>query len=179
MSATARNLRPIIEPTAAKAEPPTAERRPRSSKMAEGDDHAGRPATESGVSRATVGARLVAGLADLVILGAISALMIWGLLRAGISTSPLQLGPLAMFHVTFSFLYTVISLAFWGHTPGMSAMGLSARTPGGETLTFPQAGLRWLAAALTLSLLGTPLLLALFGRSLSDRISGSVTLRRR
>lgn len=172
LPATSQNFKAIVEP-------PTTEWRPSSSKKAEGEDQAEKPATRRDVRRANVGARLVAGLADLVILGTIYALMAWVLLQAGISTSPLQLGPLALFHVTFSFLYTVISLAFWGHTPGMSAMGLSAQTPGGETLTFPQAGLRWLGAALTLGLLGTPLLLALFGRSFSDRISGSVTLRRR
>ena len=78
----------------------------------------------------------------------------------------------------FSFLYSVVTLAFWGQTPGMVAAGLMARSHGDQPLSFGQTGLRWLAGLLTVALGGLPLLVALTGRSFADRLSGSATYTR-
>ena len=84
---------------------------------------------------------------------------------------------LLLFFLPFSFLYQVFPLAFWGRTPGMARTGLVARGRDGRSLTFGQAGLRWLASVLTVLLLGLPVLSTqLTGRSLADRISDSQTL---
>jgi len=88
-----------------------------------------------------------------------------------------QLAPLAFFVLSFSFLYFVVPLAFWGGTPGMIWAGLAARTEVSEPLSFGQTVLRWLGTWITWALLGLPGLLALTGRSLTDRISGSATYR--
>ena len=79
--------------------------------------------------------------------------------------------------LSFSFLYTVIPLAFWGHTPGMAWAGLTTHNPSGDPLTFDQTFRRWIGGLLTLALLGTPLLLAPGRRALSDWLSGSATYR--
>ena len=82
---------------------------------------------------------------------------------------------LLVFLLSFSFLYCVVSLAFWGQTPGMAWCGLVARTEETEPLSFGQTALRWLGHWLTWALLGLPGLLAFSGRSLADRLSGSST----
>ena len=83
----------------------------------------------------------------------------------------------AAFLLSFSFLYTVLPLAFWGHTPGMAWAGITSHnTPqNGEPLTFDQTVRRWLGAILTSALAGLPLLLAFGGRTLTDWFSGSAT----
>jgi hypothetical protein len=81
---------------------------------------------------------------------------------------------LTVFLLAFSFLYSVLPLAFWGRTPGMAWAGLVARAPGGVSLTFAQTARRWLGGLVTLALLGLPTLLAaLGGRSLADLVSNS------
>jgi len=82
---------------------------------------------------------------------------------------------LAVFLAAFSFLYTVVPLAFWGHTLGMAFAGLSAHNRDGEPLTFDQTARRWLGGLLTLATLGLPLLVTGSRRSISDLVSGSVT----
>jgi uncharacterized RDD family membrane protein YckC len=82
-----------------------------------------------------------------------------------------------LFLLTFSFLYSVLPLAFWGRTPGMTLAGLRTSSGDGRPLSFRQAVLNWLGSVLTVALAGLPLLLALGGRSLSDLISGAVTRR--
>lgn len=79
--------------------------------------------------------------------------------------------------LAFSFLYTVVPLAFWGRTPGMVWVGHTSRSLSDEPLSFGQTVLRWIGALLTLALAGLPLLLALGGRSLSDRLSDSRTVQ--
>jgi hypothetical protein len=61
----------------------------------------------------------------------------------------------------------------------MAAVGLVARSPGDQPLAFRQAVARWLGGILTLAFGGLPGLLALTGASLTDRLSGSATLRLR
>ena len=75
--------------------------------------------------------------------------------------------------LTFSFLYTVLPLAFWGHTPGMAWAGITSRNQDGEALTFDQTARRWLGGLVTALLLGLPLMALIKGRSLADLISGS------
>jgi hypothetical protein len=52
---------------------------------------------------------------------------------------------------------------------------LAAEGKDGEALTFDQTARRWLGALLTAATLGLPLLATNRRRSLSDRLSGSVT----
>ena len=80
-----------------------------------------------------------------------------------------------VFLLAFSFLYSVLPLAFWGRTPGMSLAGLRKSAKDGGPLTFRQAILTWFGSVLTVALAGLPLLLAVGGRSLGDLIGGSVT----
>lgn len=77
--------------------------------------------------------------------------------------------------LAFGFFYQVMPLLFWGRTPGMQVAGIESRDADGQPLSLQQAALRWLAALVTWLLLGLPGLLALTGRSLTDRMSGSRT----
>ena len=122
--------------------------------------------------------RVLASLADGAFLGA--ALVGGGLAAAllGVWPGAGALVPLALFALVFSFVYSVVPLAFWGRTPGMAVAGLVSRDADGGPLTFGQTGLRWLGGLLTLAAAGFPLFLALGplgGRSLADRLSGSRT----
>ncbi len=124
---------------------------------------------------ASRGRRLAAGIADLVIHAAIVVAVLLGAGWMGVRPT-LSDGPaLAIFLLSFSFLYTVLPLAFWGYTPGMAWANLSARNRDGEALTFDQTARRWLGGLLTALALGLPLLILIGGRSLTDWISGSVT----
>jgi len=126
----------------------------------------------------TFQSRLWAGLADLAIHTAVVVVLLAG--QALLTPTPPSLALLpayGVFLLAFSFLYTVVPLAFWGQTPGMSAVGLQVRAADGENLTFPQPALRWGAGLVTCALLGLPLLMALSGRSLGDRLAQSNTIR--
>lgn len=139
-------------------------------------------ATDAGVPvPASWSSRVLACLADGAFLGA--AVVGGGLTAAVLGAMPGRDAalPFALFALVFSFVYSVVPLAFWGHTPGMATAGLVARDDDGGPLTFGQTGLRWLGGLLTLAFAGLPLLLALGplgGRSLADRLSGSRTWRR-
>ena len=129
---------------------------------------------------ASLGARWRAGSLDLLLHAALALVLAFGSWLLGAPLEGVEILGLAVFVAVFSFLYTVIPLAFWGRTPGMKRAGLVAS--GGDreasALTFGQTALRWLGGLLTLSLLGFPSLLALVGgRSLTDRLSGSRTWR--
>lgn len=139
------------------------------------------PATDSWVGEsepglvetASVSARLVAGLADTVVHGGVVAVAVIGLVAMGIRPQ-LSLWPgLLLLLLAFSFLYITVPLAFWGQTPGMALCHVRARDAEDRPLTFGQTALRWLGSIITAGLLGLPLLLALSGRSLADRLSGS------
>ena len=110
-----------------------------------------------------------------MVLGAVGAVAALGARWLGAAIGRAELAPLAVFLLAFSFLYSVISLAFWGQTPGMAWAGLVARSIAGEPLSFGQTALRWLGSWLTWATLGLAGLLALTGRSLADRLSGSAT----
>jgi len=118
-------------------------------------------------------ARLRAAAGDLVVFAAIGAVAAVGSRALGAEIGVAQLAPLAIFVLAWSFLYSVIALAFWGQTPGMAWAGILARGADGEPLSFGQTALRWAGTWLTVALLGLPGLLALTGASLADRLSGS------
>ena len=141
---------------------------------AEADGLHGAGTRRAPTQEATLSARYLAGLADLALhLGFGVALLFgarWLGADAGLTDWPALLPVLAV----FSFLYTVLTLAFWGQTPGMAWAGLVARAAGDRSLTFGQTLRRWLGGLLTTALLGLPALLAAGGRrSLADRLSDS------
>jgi uncharacterized RDD family membrane protein YckC len=129
--------------------------------------------------RAGLGSRLAAGAADLLVHGAVIVGVLLGCRSMGVRPILSDWPGFALFLLSFSFLYTVVPLAFWGHTPGMAWRGLDARSRDGEPLAFDQTARRWLGGIVTSLLLGLPLVLALGGRSLSDLLSGSETLSHR
>jgi hypothetical protein len=131
------------------------------------------PASEA--PTAGLAARVRAAAGDLAVLGAVGALAAAGARMLGAPIGVDRLPALALFLLAWSFLYFVVSLAFWGQTPGMAWAGLVARTGASEPLSFGQTAQRWAATWLTWALAGLPGLLALSGRSLADRLSGSRT----
>lgn len=139
------------------------------------DREAELPEETSAAARASLGSRLVAGVADLLIHAAVLMILLIGTRLLGVRTTLADAPALGVFLLAFSFLYTIVPLAFWGHTLGMAWTGLVAENRDGEPLTFGQTARRWLGGVLTLAAAGLPLLLALGGRSLADLLSGSVT----
>jgi uncharacterized RDD family membrane protein YckC len=127
-------------------------------------------------ARVGIGRRAAAGAADLLVHVAVAVLALAGCRALGVAPAMGDWPAFGVFLLSFSFLYTVVPLAFWGHTLGMTWAGLTAESIGGEPLSFDQTARRWLGALLTLGAAGLPLLLALTGRSLADRLSGSRTL---
>jgi uncharacterized RDD family membrane protein YckC len=125
------------------------------------------------------GPRLIADLIDTGVVLATLAAGAFGALGLGVALDTSEVPAFALFGLVFSFLYTVVTLAFWGSTPGMAAVGLVARSGRDQPLSFGQTGLRWLAGLATVALCGLPLVVALTGRSLADRLSGSMTLENR
>jgi hypothetical protein len=81
----------------------------------------------------------------------------------------------ALLLISFSFLSSVVSLAFWGQTAGMAWRGLQTRDRLQRPLTFRQAALRWLGGLLTFATAGLLLLFTLGGASFADWMSRSVT----
>lgn len=129
----------------------------------------------SAAARASLGSRLAAGVADLLIHAAVLMIVLIGTRLLGVRTTLADAPALGVFLLAFSFLYTIVPLAFWGHTLGMAWTGLVSENRDGEPLTFGQTARRWLGGVLTLAAAGLPLLIALSGRSLADLLSGSVT----
>jgi len=126
--------------------------------------------------RASVGRRLLAGLGDLALHAAVFVLMLAGARLLGSEVTPAALPPTALGLLLFSMLYTVLPLAFWGQTPGMSFAGIASSSLDGEPLSFGQSFRLWLASLVSLLLAGLPTLIVPRGRSLSDRLAGARTL---
>lgn len=137
-------------------------------------------ATEEGElsEAAPRGGRFLAGLADGIMHAALAVLGVIGARQLGIRPVLADWPGFALFLLSFSFLYVVVSLAFWGHTLGMVWAGITTRGRDGDALSFDQAVRRWLGGILTAGLAGLPLLLAFRGRTLSDLLSSSETHRR-
>jgi uncharacterized RDD family membrane protein YckC len=153
------------------AEPPRVEDAGSSRTSAEPEKTRGTGPSE----RAYLGDRLLGGLADLAAQLIALGLAIAAVHALGIVVTVADWMPFGVLALVFSFLYWCVPLAFWGRTPGMAWVGHTARSASGEPLSFGQTFLRWLGSLLTLGFAGLPLLLALTGRSLTDRISDSRT----
>jgi uncharacterized RDD family membrane protein YckC len=138
-------------------------------------DHTPTDTTAAREERAGIGRRLAAGFADLLVHLAVAVLAFAGCRYLGVTPVWQDWPAGTVFLLSFSFLYTVVPLAFWGHTLGMTWAGLSSQSSDGEPLSFDQTARRWLGMILTLATLGLPLLLAFGGRSLTDRLSDSRT----
>lgn len=130
------------------------------------------PARKGFVSRSS---RLLAGLGDVLVHAAVVVAAVAGARWLDVEAALADWPAFAALLVAFSFLYTVVPLAFWGHTPGMAWAGLTTHNPGGDPLTFDQTFRRWIGGLLTLALIGLPLLLAPGRRALSDWLSSSAT----
>lgn len=126
--------------------------------------------------RAGFARRMLGGLGDLALQAAVYVLMLAGARLLGSEITPAALAPAGIALLLFSLLYTVLPLAFWGQTPGMSWAGIVSRSADGEPLSFGQSFRMWLAGLLSLLLVGLPTLIAPRGRSLCDRIAGARTL---
>ena len=137
------------------------------------------PAAAEPSGRAGLFSRIAAAGADLLVHAAVAVGVLIGCRYMGVKPVVSDWPAVALFLLSFSFLYTVVPLAFWGHTPGMAWAGLDARSRDGEPLAFDQTARRWIGGIVTLLFLGLPLLLAFGGRSLSDLLSGSETLSSR
>jgi uncharacterized RDD family membrane protein YckC len=140
------------------------------------DERPGRPVTPAG-GPPEPGPRLLAGALDaalhVVLAGAVLGILAW----MRVPLEPRTTISVVLVVLLFSFLYTVISLAFWGATPAMAALDLRAEATGGEPLEFGQAARRWAAGIVTCAAAGLPALLVLSGRSLGDRWSGSAIVQ--
>ena len=115
--------------------------------------------------------RWVSGLVDTAVLGAVLLVVGGGARGLGVAMGFGDLPAILVFLLLFSVFYTVISLAFWGHTPGMATQALRARSLDDEPVSFGQALRRWLGAVVVALFCGLPLWLQKDGRSLSDRVS--------
>ena len=124
---------------------------------------------------APLAARLRASSGDLIVIAAVAVTAIAGAGSLGAPVEVDRMPAVGVFLLAWSFVYFVVSLAFWGQTPGMAWAGLIARAGRGEPLSFGQTARRWAATWLTWALAGLPGLLALTGRSLTDRLSASRT----
>ena len=76
---------------------------------------------------APLGRRALSGGADILVHAGALASLALGLYAMGIEPHLAHWPALALFILAFSFLYTVVSLAFWGQTAGMAWFGLAAR----------------------------------------------------
>ena len=144
---------------------------------AAGQTEKAKPRRAKATAVATLRLRATAGLTDLGVCLAVVVVLLVALLAQGLRPELSDWPAGALFLLTFSFLYSVLPLAFWGRTPGMALAGIRTSSADGRPLSFRQAMLNWLGSVLTVALAGLPLLLALGGRSLSDLISGAVTRR--
>jgi uncharacterized RDD family membrane protein YckC len=139
------------------------------------DRRAGRDENETGGhERPGLASRLAAGGADLLVHVAVAVAALVGVRFLGVRPVLTDWPAVLLFLLSFSFLYCIVPLAFWGHTLGMAWAGLTANNRDGEPLTFDQTVRRWLGGLVTTGLLGIPLLLT-GRRSLADLLSGSET----
>lgn len=182
---------PLVPPRSAPATPapraveaPRAEKAPRPApkpkpvprrEEPEDGDVGSEAAEDAAPSAPSAKPRLLAGAADLLVHAAVGVAAVAGSRLLGVSPKLEDWPAVALFVLTFSFLYTVLPLAFWGQTLGMAWARIAAHGKDGEALTFDQTARRWLGALVTAALLGLPLLATNRRRSLTDLLSGSVT----
>lgn len=179
-SAGRENLPLFPEPPAATGEETAEESQPLSEEEdppADAEEAPREPAAheERVARRASASRRLLAALADLVVHLAVLAGGVTAMALLGLEPRLEDLPGLIVYVLSFSFLYTVVPLAFWGQTPGMAWVGIKATDRSGSPLTFGQTAQRWLAGVLSALLAGLPLLLSFARRSFADLLSGSET----
>ena len=126
---------------------------------------------------AALAPRLLSGGADILIHAGVLAGVSLGLSAMAVQPQLDHWPALAVLLLAFSFLYTVVSLAFWGQTAGMAWFRLSSQDRLQRPLSFRQSALRWVGGLLTLALAGIPVLSALRWVSLSDWLSRSLTFK--
>lgn len=122
---------------------------------------------DGGIGR-RLGAALISGALQLGGVG-VTLYLAWRLLPGETLVWPAA----ALFALLWSLTFVILPLAFFRRTAGMALCGLTAKSLDRAPLSFGQATRRWVGGLLTIALLGLPGLLALWGRSLSDRLSGS------
>lgn len=131
------------------------------------------PPGEEPTGHSLISRRLAGGVLDLVAhLAALAAAVVGGWLL-GVPPTSLSVYPLALFVLSFSFLFHVLPLTFWGHTPGMASVGLLARSADGGPLTINQSIRRWLGVLLIAGSCGLLFLIRPKGQSIPDLFSGS------
>lgn len=123
-------------------------------------------------SVASLGARLLAFLVDLVIAGLLASLFV----RASIADVP-AMQVQNLWGVAIWFVITVISVGFFGFTPGMALLGIRvARVRGSSAMVGP---LRAIPRTLMIALLIPAVVWDRDGRGLHDLAVGTVVLRSR
>jgi uncharacterized RDD family membrane protein YckC len=124
----------------------------------------------------TLRTRITAGFIDLLVNVLVLVGVGFGLRLLDVTLDRGALLPFVVFALSFSFLYYVFPLAFWGRTPGMARTDIVAKSRDGRSLSFSQASRRWLGALLTLATFGIPLLVTASSGDLpADRLSDSQT----
>jgi uncharacterized RDD family membrane protein YckC len=121
--------------------------------------------------------RMVAGLADVLILALVGAVeLAAGAFLLELRFPTASLVPAAAFLLLVGLVLLVLAPFVWGTTPGMALADLRIRAADGGSPTLSAAFLRFIGFVLTGALAGVPLLVAAFdrrGRTLSDLLSGT------
>lgn len=121
--------------------------------------------------------RVAAGLADLLILALVGAVVLTaGALLLELRFPPASLAWAAAFLALVALVLLVLAPFVWGTTPGMALADLRIRAEDGGLPTLAAAFRRLVGFALTFALAGVPLLVAAFdrrGRTLADLLSGT------
>jgi len=143
-----------------------------------GDDVAfGTPEPEEGELGVGFARRVVAGLADLLILGLFGAVeLAAGAFFLNLRFPPPALLPLGAFLFLAALVLMVLAPFVWGTTPGMALVDVKVVAGDGGSPTLLSAFLRFLGFLLTGALAGIPLLVVAFDRkrrTLADLVSGT------
>lgn len=121
--------------------------------------------------------RIVAGLADVLILALVGAVeLAAGAFLLELKFPAAALLPASAFLLLVGVVLLVLAPFVWGTTPGMALADLRIRAADGGSPTLAASFARFLGFLLTAALAGVPLLVAAFdrrGRTLSDLLSGT------
>jgi uncharacterized RDD family membrane protein YckC len=135
------------------------------------------PPLETALRRVSFARRIVAGLADLLILGLVGAVeLAAGAFFLDLRFPPAALAGVAAFLLLVALVLLVLVPFVWGTTPGMALADLRVIASDGGSPALTASFLRFLGFILTGMLGGVPLLVAAFdrqGRTLADLFSGT------
>jgi uncharacterized RDD family membrane protein YckC len=170
-----------LRPAAPVVEPPTAPIAPVAGDV--GVAPSTEPSADEG-NAAPLGRRMLAGLADLAVLGTIDAAVVGATLQAtGVEWSQigrLPIAPLVVFLLLLAVGYLAMCTVLAGRTFGKAAFGLAVVETGGRPVRLAPAVVRALIQVLTVPAFGMGFLPALLGadrRSLYDRLAGTDVVR--